>query len=203
MHRWLNGNTTGTTNCSPVATGYLVSNMVYYNTGEVQQSTDPCGYLTTYQYSSTYFGAYPTTVTNALGQSTTYGYDLNSGSVTSIQDPNTSAPPTTKSYDIMDRLLSVTYPDTGSTSYCYTDGVPANCSTGNAGSASFAVVVTKAITSSLPEISTATLDGLARLSQTQLNSDPSGTTYTLTTYDALGRKSQVYNPTRCSSVTSN
>jgi RHS repeat-associated protein len=52
------------------------------------------------------------------------------------------------------------------------------------------------------DISTVT-DGLGRLSQTQLNSDPSGTTYTLTTYDGLGRVSKVYNPTRCSSITSN
>ena len=204
VHRWLNGSTVSQAPCSvSVSNGYLVSNNVFYDTGQVQQSTDPCGYATTYQYSPTYFGAYPTAVTNALGQTTTYAYDFNSGSVTSIQDPNTNAPPTTKSYDVMDRLLSVTYPNTGSTSYCYTDGLPANCSSGNSGSASFAVVETKAITSSTTEISTATLDGMARLSQTQLNSDPSGTTYTLTTYDAMGRKSQAYNPTRCSTITSN
>ena len=203
VHRWLNGNSTGTTNCSAVTTGYLVSSMVYYNTGEVQKSTDPCLYPTTFLYDPAYFGAYPTTVTNALGQSTTYIYDSNSGSVTSIQDPNTNAPATTKSYDIMDRLLSVSYPDTGSTTYCYTDGHPSNCSSGDAGGFPFAVVVTKKITSSMSEISTAIVDGLGRLSQTQLNSDPGGTTYTGTTYDALGRKSQVYNPTRCASITTN
>ncbi len=203
VHRWLNGSTVSQAPCSvSVSNGYLVSNNVFFNTGEVQQSTDPCGNATTYLYSSTYFGAYPTTVTNALGQSTTYAYDLNSGSVTSIQDPNTNALPTTKSYDIMDRLLSVNYPDGGSTSYCYTDGVTTACPSGNAGNAPFAVVDTKAITSSTNEISTATVDGLGRLSQTQLNSDPSGTTYTLTTYDPLGRTSQVYNPTRCASITS-
>ena len=53
------------------------------------------------------------------------------------------------------------------------------------------------------EISTLVFDSLGRLSQTQLNSDIPSTTYTLTTYDALGRKSQVYNPTRCSSITTN
>jgi len=104
---------------------------------------------------------------------------------------------------MMNRLTKVSYPDNGWTKYCYTDGVPSACAGGNAGNAPFAVVVTKAITSSISEISTATLDGLARLSQTQLNSDPSGTTYTKTTYDLVGRKSQVYNPTRCSSITSN
>jgi len=202
VHRWLNGSTVGTTNCNiSVSNGYLVSNSVFYDTGELQQSTDPCGYPTTYQYGGTYFGAYPTVVTNALGQATTYDYDLNLGSVTLIEDPNSQM--TTKSYDLMNRLIQVNYPDGGSTSYCYTDGVTTACPTGNAGSAPFAVVETKAITSSINEVSTATVDGLGRLSQTQLNSDPSGTTYALTTYDPVGRKSQVYNPTRCSSITSN
>ena len=174
VHRWLNGSTVSHTCSVSVSNGYLVSNNVFFNTGEVQQSTDPCGNATTYLYSSTYFGAYPTTVTNALGQSTTYAYDLNSGSVTSIQDPNTNALPTTKSYDIMDRLLSVNYPDGGSTSYCYTDGVTTACPSGNAGNAPFAVVDTKAITSSTNEISTATVDGLGRLSQTQLGREGEG-----------------------------
>ncbi len=206
VHRWLNGTTVSQAPCSvSVSNGYLISNNVFYNTGEVQQSSDPCGYATTYLYSSAYFGAYPTSVTNALAQVTTYGYDFNMGSVTSIEDPNSQT--TTKSYDSMDRLINVTYPDdttgTPSISYCYTDGVASACPSGNAGSAAFAVVETKLITSSISEISTATVDGLGRLSQTQLNSDPSGTTYALTNYDALGRKSQVYNPTRCSSITTN
>ena len=202
VHRWLNGSTVSQSPCSvSVSNGYLVSTNVFYDTGELQQSTDPCGYWTHYQYSPTYYGAYPTTVTNVLGQSTNYLYDSNLGSVTSIEDPNSQT--TTKSYDPMNRLIQVNYPDGGSTSYCYTDGVTTACPTGNAGSAPFAVVETKLITSSTSEVSTATVDGLGRLSQTQLNSDPSGTTYALTTYDPVGRKSQVYNPTRCSSITSN
>jgi hypothetical protein len=52
-------------------------------------------------------------------------------------------------------------------------------------------------------VSPLVFDGLGRTSQTQLSSDPSGMTYTLTTYDALGRKPQVYNPTRCSPPTTN
>jgi RHS repeat-associated protein len=67
------------------------------------------------------------------------------------------------------------------------------------------VVATKAISTNptLNEVSTVVVDGFGRLTQTQLNSDSPSTTYTLTTYDALGRKSQVYNPTRCSPVTAN
>jgi RHS repeat-associated protein len=200
VHRWLNGSTTGTTNCNAVTGGYLVTTKAYYDTGEVPTVTDPCGYLTTYQYSSTYYGAFVTKVTNALSQSTTYGYDVHTGAVTSITDPNSQM--TTKAYDILTRLTKVNYPDGGSTSYCYTDLGGSTCTQG---SAPYAVVKTTAITSSpvLNETSTVIFDGLGRTSHTQLNSDPSGITYALTTYDANGRKYQVYNPTRCSSITTN
>jgi RHS repeat-associated protein len=179
--------------------GYLVTTNVYFNTGELQQSTDPCLYSTTYLYSASYFGAYPTTVTNPLGQQTTSGYDFNTGLVTSVTDPNSKT--TTKTYDIMDRLTGISYPDGGSTGYCYTDMGGSTCTISQA--PPYQAVVTDAITSSLNETATILFDGLGRPTQTQLNSDPDGTTYTLTTYDALGRKSKVYNPTRCSTPTSN
>ena len=201
VHRWLNGSTTATTTCNvSVSNGYLVSNNVYYDTGVVKQSADPCSFATTYQYSGTYYGAFPTAVTNALGQSTNYGYDFNSGSVTSIVDPNQQ--PTSKTYDEMNRLTGISYPDGGSTAYCYTDGVANTC--GLSGT-SFSVVETKAIASSsaVNEISTVQVDGLGRFSQTELSTDPGGIDYTLTTYDALGRTSQRYNPTRCSPITTN
>jgi RHS repeat-associated protein len=198
VHRWLNGSTTATTNCNvTVSNGYLVSKKVYYNTGEVQKSTDPCGYATTYQYGSSNTGALPTAVTNNVSQVTTYGYDSNNLVVTSIQDPNQQT--TTKNYDILSRLISIAYPDGGSTTYCYTDGVPANCPSGDSGSYPFGVVVTKAITSSQNEITTAVVDGLGRLLQTQLNSDPSGTDYVDITYDGLGRKATSGNPHRSTS----
>ena len=200
VHRWLNGSTTGTSNCAAVTSGYLVTTKAYYDTGEVPTVTDPCGNQTNYQYSSTYYGAFVTKATNALGQFMSYAYDFNTGAVTSITDWNSQV--ATKNYDALTRLTSVSYPDGGSTTLCYTDTGGATCTQG---SAPFAVVKTKAITASpvLNETSTFLFDGLGRTSQTQLNSDPSGTTYTLATYDALGRKSQVYNPTRCSSITAN
>ena len=52
-------------------------------------------------------------------------------------------------------------------------------------------------------VTTNLLDSLGRPSQTELTSDPQGTDYTLTTYDALGRIGTVYNPTRCNPPTSN
>ncbi len=198
VHRWLNGSTTGTTLCNAVTNGYLLSTKAYYDTGEVPTSTDPCGHQTKYQYSSSYYGAFVTTATNALNQNTIYGYDFNTGVVTSITDSNSQI--TTKNYDILARPTSVSYPDGGSTTDCYTDMGGATCTQSGA---PYQVVVTKAITSSLNKTSTVVFDGLGRVSQTQLNSDTPSTTYTLTTYDALGRKSQVYNPTRCSPITTN
>jgi RHS repeat-associated protein len=199
IQRLQTGSTTATTNCNvSVSDGNLVSTKTYYNTGEVYQSTDPCGYATTYLYSSGNTGALPTSITNALGQATTYGYDSDTGAVTSITDPNQQT--TTKTYDILTRLASVNYPDGGSIGYCYTDVGGSTCSQSGP---PYSVVKTTAITSALSETFTYSFDVLGRLSQTQLNSDPSGIDYTLTTYDPNGRKSQVYNPTRCSSITSN
>jgi RHS repeat-associated protein len=199
INRLESGSTTATTNCSvSVSNGYLVTSRVYYNTGEVQKSTDPCGYKTTYQYGSSNTGALPTTITNNLSQITTYAYDSNTGALTSVTDPNSQI--TTKNYDILTRPTQINYPDGGQTTVCYTDMGGSTCS--EAGTP-YKVVVTKAITSSLNETSTTVVDGLGRPSQTQLNSDPSGIDYMLTTYDAVGRKSQVYNPTRCSPITTN
>jgi hypothetical protein len=51
-----------------VSNGYLVSSKLYYDTGEVQKTTDPCGYITSFQYNaaSPFFGVYLTTATNQL-----------------------------------------------------------------------------------------------------------------------------------------
>ena len=203
VHRWLsNGSATAQAPCnvSVASGGYLVTSNVYFDTGELQKSTDPCLYPTTYLYSPTYYGAYLTTETNAAGQGTTFAYDFNTGLVTSTTDPNSQT--TTKTYDIMKRLTGAGYPDSGSASYCYTDMGGGTC---NQSGPPYEVVTTKAITSSpvLNETSTTVFDGLGRISQTQLNSDSPSTTYTQTTYDALGRKSQVYNPTRCNPPTAN
>jgi RHS repeat-associated protein len=203
VHRWLNGSTTATTNCNvSVSNGYLVSSKLYYDTGEVQKTTDPCGYITSFQYNaaSPVFGAYLTTATNQLGQSTTYTYDSNPGVVTAIKDANLKI--TSKQYDVMNRVTQISFPDGGWITACYTDTGGSTCTHS---APPYEKVITKAITSSptLSEISTLVFDGLGRLSQTQLNSDSPSATYTLTTYDALGRKSKVYNPTRCSPITTN
>jgi len=97
--RWLN--TTG---------GYLTATSKYFDTGTVQTATDPLGHATAYSYSSTFAGAYPTTVTNSLQQATVRGYDFTTGLVTSITDLNNQ--PTTYQYtDPLLRLTEVDHPD--------------------------------------------------------------------------------------------
>jgi RHS repeat-associated protein len=201
VHRWLNGSVTATTNCNiSVSNGYLVSYKTYYDTGTVYQSTDSCGssagdlkHTTTYAYSSTYWGAYPTTITNPLSQSTINTYDFNTGLLASTQDPNNQT--TSFTYDNMWRLATVTYPDGGSTTVTHQETT-----------FPFTATLTKTITPSPPPPNYTRLnifDGLGRMSETVLTSDPSGYDYTPTTYDALGRPYQVYNATRCSPPTTN
>jgi YD repeat-containing protein len=128
VRKWLSGSTPLTTStCSSpnIQSGYLVSKTSYFDTGEVNQSTDPCGHSTTYAYSSTYVGAYPTTVTNALSQSQTYTYDFNTGLKTGATDPNGQT--TTYAYtDPLSRLTDVYYPaapDVYHVNYAYDDSV--------------------------------------------------------------------------------
>jgi RHS repeat-associated protein len=169
----------------------VVSHTNWYDTGEPYQRIDPKGNHITYAYSSTYAGAYPTTITNALGQITTNVYDFNTGVLTSTTDPNSQV--SSFAYDTMFRKAQDTFPDGGQTTYCYTDIGGATCS---ASAAPFDLVITKKITSSESVKETAVTDGLGRVVQTQLNSDPSGVVYVDTTYDADGRKYTVSNPYR-------
>jgi len=166
------------------------------------ETTDPCGsslgdskHTTTFAYSSTYAGAFVTSVTNPLQQTTSHTYDLNTGVLLSTTDPNNQV--TNFSYDpLTARETQVSYPDQGQTTFCYSDIPGYPCS--NA-SPPFYATVTKKITNSTSEMHTAYVDGLGRLSQTQFNTDPSGVDYTATTYDADGRKATITNPYRSTS----
>src|SRR4029077_10966245 len=120
VHRQLlNGSAVSTTNCpvSGSSGGYLVSSAPFFDTGTVNVSTDACGHATTFGYSPTYAGAYPTSVTNAKNQVTIYGYDFGTGLKTSATDPNSQT--TNYTYDVMWRPASVSYPDGGSDVYAH------------------------------------------------------------------------------------
>lgn len=149
----------------------------------MQTSVDPNNNKTTYAYSSTYAGAYPTSITNPLGQITQHGYDFNTGLLTSTTDANNQT--TSFTYDNMWRLATTTYPDGGSDSITHQETT-----------FPFSAKLTKPITTALNFVTTNVFDGLGRMAQTQLNSDPSGVVYVDTTYDSDGRKYTVSNPYR-------
>ena len=171
-HHWLN-----------TTSNYLTSTATYFDTGTVDVSTDPKGNPTTFAYSATYAGAYPTTVTNALSQPTNHTYDFNTGLLASTTDPNNQT--TSFTYDSMWRLASVTYPDGGSATI-----------TRQESTFPFSATLTQKITSSQNKVTTNIFDGVGRVSQSQLtNPDTSCPTIKIDlTYDALGRKSTASNP---------
>jgi RHS repeat-associated protein len=191
VYRWLNS---GTLTCpngkSAGSNSYVISKKIFYDAGMLNTSSDPCGDTTTYAYSPINWYAFPATITNALGQKTTNTYDYNTGLLGTTTDPNSLT--TTFSYDNMWRLSQVKHPDGGVDTITHQETTYP-----------FTATLTSSITSSLNKVETNVFDGLGRLSQHQLTTDPDGASYTVTTYDGMGRAYQVYNATRCNPPTSN
>jgi RHS repeat-associated protein len=178
---------TGALTCQDGTSGGSGSNIIsratYFDTGATQTLTDPCHHQISYAYSSTFVGAYPTQITNTLGQSTSTSYDFSTGLVTSTTDLNSQV--TTFSYDQMRRHTAINHPDGGQETFTYDESTQP-----------FDSVATKKINSAQTLTTKYVVDGLGRLSQSQLTSDPQGTVYTTTTYDFLGRVTSVTNPYR-------
>ena len=184
---WLNGGSNPITHTN------------WYDDGEPFQLIDAKGVTaSTFAYSSSvYWAGLPTSVTDAKSFNVSYGYDsAGIGLTTSVKDENSQV--TTYSYDVTGRPTVVSYPDGGGSTTQYADS-----------GSSIGFTVTEKITNgsgSPPNLSKQTqviVDGLGRLSETILLTDPNGLTYSLTTYDAMGRKYKVWNPTRCSPPTTN
>jgi hypothetical protein len=79
--------------CGPNSGNYTASTTYrhVYDTGMVQQTIDPLNHTTTYEYANqnpNWYGSRVTKITNALNQSTNYGYDWPSGLLTYSQDVN-------------------------------------------------------------------------------------------------------------------
>jgi RHS repeat-associated protein len=177
-----NGSTVG-------AGGNLTSRVFYYDDGMVQSKTNPCNITSsTYSNSSAYWGAFPTTVTNAKGQSLTYGYDLNTGEVTSVTDPNSNT--ISYGFDEMGRLASISYPDGGQVDISHQEQ-----------STPFSATASTLQNATESKVETYIFDGLGRPIQSQITSDPQGTVLVDTTYDALGRVASVSNPYRSKTET--
>jgi len=206
---------TAARSCSPVPTGLCLGNVTtsqqwsstlvqflpttrtYDNLGNVLSVTDPNLNKTTYIYTDSFStvqtlpsgestSAFPTTVTNALNQTSTYEYDYYLGRPTSATDPNSIT--TGFAYvDPLDRLTQVTRgSDTAQTTYAYVD-TPNNVS-----------VTTTSDQASLNDNiikSEVFYDGLARKEVTWQYAD-CGYILVQQTYDAMGRPYQVSNPYR-------
>jgi len=208
--RWLN---TGT---SPTTT------YVHYDTGQVQSITDPCGnttcsdmtgssHATSYSYADSYVScggtappvggtnAYLTQITDPLGHMQKFCYGYTDGQLRSSTDPNGQT--TIYKYtDVLARLTETDYPDAGKTTLSYNDA------TYNSSTPSPSVTTTKAITttpSAVNLVTIAAMDGLGHSVESLLTSDPDGTTYGVKRFDGLGRPYQTYNPTRCTTPTTN
>jgi RHS repeat-associated protein len=176
VSKWLNtanGSITTTTN-------------TYDDTGNVVATKDALSNPTSIQFSPSFGLAYPTKITNALGQVTTKDYDFNTGLPISETDPNgqTTGLKTTYHYDGMDRLVETDFPDgSQSTTNFNGDAVPLT-------------ITTTQVASPDPSIiKTTVLDGLGR-TQTECLSDPEGNDCVDTAYDSNGRVSSKSNPHR-------
>ena len=180
------------TSASPGASPLPTTNVVY-DTGTLHTSEDPLLNVTTYLYSSSYYGTYPTTVTNAKSQSTSYTYDFNTGLVAMMTDPNSQE--TQYTYDCMLRRATVTYPDTGEDTSTPLYGSSMGCGSGNPFNG---MEDTRKINGSLTHTRTTKFDGLGREIQTYSSVPPSTCSsnyaYVDITYDADGRVQSVSTP---------
>jgi RHS repeat-associated protein len=201
VSRWLNTSST-----------WLNTNNTYNDLGDLLSTTDPRNNTTNFSYADNFTDGvnrnaqafvtqttYPTTngiahiERNQFYWSTglpaaSCGQNFPAATACTNSAPIPQPDYTKWTYDSVNRPLNVTRGDGGQTNYSYNDTAqPLSTS------------ATQSITSSLARSETEIFDGLGRVSQTQLTSDPQGITYTDTTYDALGRKSAITNPHRTAS----
>jgi RHS repeat-associated protein len=175
----------------------------YDDLGNIISATDPGGHTTNYSFSDSWSGAsctptgmntyaFLTQITNPLNQRTQASYYSCPGLIQSKRDENdirAGRTGTTFTYDPINRLLTATAPDGGSTSFNYHgDALP------------LTITKTEIATPDPSIISSVIYDGLGRVKTTSLDSDPLGADIVDTTYDNLGRKLTVSNPHRAASA---
>jgi RHS repeat-associated protein len=204
VRRWLNFD--GTTLSSFPSGTYPASHAQYDQCGQIRKSWDANGNLSQVDYADAFTDyprntfAYPTTTTTAVPDPTgTYGstsaftataiYDLSTGLPISTTDGNGKT--TTFNYDDpLNRIKTVTRPDTGTTTYNYSD-TPGNT-----------YVETLTQQDSTRNIdSRQYFDKLGRPTRALLFDGTPSTPWVVkdTYYDAIGRVTKVSNPYRVSS----
>jgi RHS repeat-associated protein len=179
---------------------FLTKTFSYYSTGLINVATDVNGATTTYTYGACN-SSFPTNIALKVNASLTLNrsmaWDCTGETPTSTTDENNQQ--TTFSYvspggtaDPFWRVLQENFPDGGQTSWTYNS--PTSTTT------------TTKMNSSQNMVSTALLDGLGRVTESQLCEDGSTCSKIIrtdTAYDAYSRPLQVYNPTRCNPATTN
>jgi RHS repeat-associated protein len=176
----------------------------YYDTGQIYQTTDPKGNVTTFSYTDSYSScggnappsgatdAYLTQVTypqtSGVNHVESYCYDYLAGLLRGSTDENGQTSSYTYS-DSLDRLTQANYPDGGETIVSYNDTPPTP-----------SVTTEKKLDTSGRFITSVSItDGMGLPIETELTSDPQGTDFTVTSYDGLGRIYTVTNPYRSTS----
>ena len=163
---------------------------------------DPNGNSTTITYDTTSNGLYPATIQypttgNNVPHIEKFNYDSGTGELLHHWDQNSNE--TSYIYDDMRRPVTITYPPGGgSESYAYCDIAGEGVCTENAISPP-SFVFNKSMTGSASYTEIGLADTLGRKVETRITSDPDGTTYSDTVYDALGRVSEQSNPFRSTS----
>jgi len=171
------------------------------DTGQRLSMTDPAGNTTSYSYTDSYSSGTPPGPTNTYLTTIThpatggvnhiekYAYAYASGEVTSSTDQNNLVT-SYKYVDNLGRLTETDLPDGGKTTITYNDAAY------NPSTPSPSVTTTKKINASTSVVAVSARDGLGHVVRTLLSSDPQGTVYTDTVYDALGRVKSASNPYR-------
>jgi uncharacterized protein RhaS with RHS repeats len=163
---------------------WLSRSFTYTTGGLIQTVTDVNSAQTTYSYAANNncpANSFPSSVAEPLSLSRSMTWDCNGGVQHTGTDENQQL--TTYSYDLMWRMNDIKFPDGGETTTTY--DITANPPN---------IAVNRLIDSSRWLTTQTNLDGLGRVTQNQLTSDPNGTSYTDTTYDALGRVASTSNP---------
>jgi RHS repeat-associated protein len=204
------GNLTAVSHWRNTDGAWLLTRNQYDDAGNILSTADPLGHLTQFSYADNFTDGvnhngkayvtqttYPATgsVSHIARKQYFYGGLLAAscgqnfpGASACANTYNPTQPDYAKySYDAMDRPLQVTLGDGGGKTLTYNDVPP------------FSSTTSTVITSAINLTTAATMDGLGRTVQARLTSDPAGTDYTDTTYDALGRATTVSNPYRSTS----
>jgi RHS repeat-associated protein len=205
--RWLN--TTG---------AWLTTTNVYNSVGNLVQTTDPGGHTYTLSYtdnfadgtnrnSQGFLTSVTGPVTNGVNHIEGKQYYWNSGLTAAVCGQNAPSPASCSNtlspsagspvadyakytYDALGRPLTVTHGDGGATSFSFNEPTSPSPSSRISVSSSSTIDASNTLTNSV------VIDGLGRVIETQLTSDPAGTDKVDTLYDEVGRVHSTTNPYR-------